>query len=178
MQCFLKWNLTGSGSYLVFGGLALSETMSGQAVAVMPACRSISPGEVLSLAHQQTIGCGNSAPQSSARGTQIRAVLGVFAKGKPTLMVGIIDRPGQGLRERLRFDRFIQQALTMAVVQEGSDHEGGAGGPWLLLVQVGQGGGHHVGAPVGTVDPGAKLGIIMRHVEDVAWRVEMKKIVI
>ncbi len=170
----MKCNWIGSGSYLVFGSLALCETLSSQAVAVMAAWCSISPGEVLSLAHQQTIGCSHSAPQSCARGTQIRAVLGVFAKGQSTLMVGIINRPGQGLGEWLRFDRFIQQALTMAVVQEGGDHEGGAGGPWLLLVQVGQGGGHHVGAPVGTIDPGAQLSIIMRHVEDVTWRTQMK----
>lgn len=141
-----------SCSYLVFGSLALSETMSGQAVAVMPARRPISPGEVLSLAHKQTIGRGHSAPQSRARGAQIRAVLRVLAEGQPALMVGVIHRPWQRLRERLRFDRFVQQTLTVAVVQEGGDHESGAGGPRLLLVQVGQGGGHHVGAPVGTVD--------------------------
>lgn len=90
-------------------------------------------------------------------------------------MVSVIDRPGQRLGQLLRFDRFIQQALTMAIVQEGGDHEGGARGPRLLLVQVGQGGGHHVGAPVGTVHSGAQLGIIMRHVEDVACRTKMKK---
>lgn len=131
---FLVCNWIGSGSYLVFGSLALGEAMSGQAVAVMPAWRSISPGEVLGLAHQQAIGCSHSAPQSCARGTQIGAVLGVFAKGQPTLMVGVIYRPGQGLGQWLRFDWFIQQALTMAVVQEGSDHKGRAGGPWLLLI--------------------------------------------
>lgn len=164
----------GSGSYLVFGSLALIETMSSQTVAVMPAWRSISPREVLSLAHQHTIGCGHSAPQSCACGTQVWAVQGVFAKGQLALMVCTIDRPRQGLGEWLRLDWFIQQALTMAVVQEGSDHEGGARGPWLLLVQVRQGGGHHVGAPVDTVDPRAQLGIIMRHVEDVAWRTDIR----
>lgn len=152
----------------MFGSLALSEALSSQAVAIMPTWRSISPGEVLSLANKQAIGCSHSAPQSCACGAQIRAVLGFFAKCQSALMVSIIYCPGQGLGQWLRFDWFIKQALTMAVVQEGGDHEGRAWGPRLLLVQVGQGGGHHVGAPVGTVDPGAQLGIVMRHVEDVA----------
>lgn len=58
----------------------------------------------------------------------------------------------------------------MAVVQEGGDHQGGAGRPRLLLVQVRQRGGHHVRPPVGTVDLGAQLGIIVGHVEDMACR--------
>lgn len=99
-------------------------------------------------------------------------MLGVFTKGEPTLVVCVIHRARQGLRQRLRFDRLVQQALTVTVVQEGGDHEGGAGGPRLLLVQVGQRGGHHVGAPVGTIDTRAQLCIIMWHVEDVAWRTE------
>lgn len=158
------------GSYLVFGSLALGETLSSQAVAVVSTWRPVSPGEVLGLAHQQTIGCGHSAPQGRARGAQVRAVLGVLAKGQSALMVGVVDRAGQRLRQRLRFDRLVQQALTVAVVQEGGDHEGGARGPRLLLIQVGEGGGHHVGAPVVTVDSRAQLGIVVRHVEDVAWR--------
>lgn len=170
----MKWDYIGSGSYLVFSSLALSQTVSSQAVAVMPTWRTISPGEVLGLAHQQTVGCSHSAPQSSARGAQVWAVLGVVAKGQPALMVGVIHSPRQGLGEGLRFDRLVQQALAVAVVQEGGDHERGAGGPRLLLVQVGQGGGHHVRAPVGTIDSGAQLGIIVRHVEDVAWKTEMK----
>lgn len=102
-------------------------------------------------------------------------MLRVVAEGQPALVVGVVHRPGQGLGQRLGFDRLVQEALAVAVVQEGGDHEGGAGGPRLLLVQVGQRGGHHVGAPVGAVDPGAQLGVIVRHVEDVAWRKDMKK---
>ena len=163
-----------SGSYLVFGSLALGETVSSQAVAVLPARRAVSPGEVLGLAHQQTVGRRHGAPQSRAHGAEVRAVLGVLAEGQSALMVGVVDLPGQGLGEGLRFDRLVQEALTVAVVQEGGDHEGGAGGPRLLLVQVGQGGGHHMGPPVGTIDLRAQLGVIVRHVEDMAWRTEEK----
>lgn len=123
----------------MFGSLALSKALSSQAVAIMPTWRSISPGEVLSLAHKQAIGCSNSAPQSGTCGAQIGAVLGFFSKCQPALMVSIIYRPGQWLGQWLRFDWFIKQALTMAIVQEGGDHESRARGPWLLLVQVGQG---------------------------------------
>lgn len=134
----------------------------------MPAGCPISPWEVLGLAHEQTIGCSHSAPQSCTSGARVRAVLGVFTKGQATLMVSIIDCPGQGLGQWLGLNRLIQQTLTMAVVQEGGDHEGGARRPRLLLVQVRQGGGHHVGTPVGTVDARTQLGIIMRHVKHVA----------
>lgn len=63
----------------------------------------------------------------------------------------------------------------MTVVQEGGDHEGRAGRPWIPLVQIGQGGGHHVGAPVETVDARAQLGIVMRHVEDVTWKADVNR---
>jgi len=158
----------------MFGSLTLCETMSSQAVALMPARRPISPGEVLGLANQQTVGCSHSTPESCAQGAQIFTVLGVFTKCQTTLMVGIVDRPRQGLREQLRLDWLIQQALTVAIVQEAGDHEGRAGRPWLLLVKIRQGGRHHVGAPVGTVDLRTQLGIIMRHVEDVAWREDIR----
>lgn len=158
------------GFYLVFGSLAFGETLAGQAVAVVTAGGSISPGEVLRLAHQQAVGCRHRAPQSGACGTQIGAVLGVFAEGQPTLVVGVVHRAGQGLGQWLGFDRFIQEALPVAIVQEGGDHESRAGGPWLLLVEVGQGGGHHVGAPVGAVDTGTQLGIVVGHIEDVACK--------
>lgn len=161
----------------MFGSLALSETLSSQAVAVMPAWRPISPGKVLGLAHQQTIRCGHGAPQSCAGGAQVRAVLGLLAEGQAALVVGVVHRPWKGLWERLRLHRLVQQTLTMAVVQEGGDHEGGARRPRLLLVQVGQGGSHHVGAPVGTIDTGAQLGIIMRHVKDVTYTNDTKLLI-
>lgn len=41
-----------SGPHLVFCCFALSQTLSSQAVAVVPAWGAISPGEVLGLAHQ------------------------------------------------------------------------------------------------------------------------------
>lgn len=142
-------------SYLLLGSLAFGETLASQAITVMSARCSISPGEVLGLAHQQAIGCGHRAPKSSACGAQIRAMLGVFAKGQSTLVISVIDGTRQGLGQWLGFDWFIQEALAVAIVQEGGDHEGRAGGPGLLLVQVGQGRGHHVGTPVGPVDPRA-----------------------
>lgn len=120
----------------MFGSLALGQTLSSQAVAVMSTRRPISPGKVLGLAHQQAIGCGHRAPQSRACGTQIWAVLGVLPKSQAALMVSVVDGPGQRLRQRLGSDRLVQQALTMTVVKEGGDHEGGAGGPRLLLVEV------------------------------------------
>lgn len=120
----------------MFGSLALSETLSSQAGAVMPARRPISPGEVLSLAHQQAIGRGHRAPQGRARGTQIGTVLRILAKGQSALVVSVVDGPRQGLRQCLGSDGLVQQTLAVAVVQEGGDHQGGAGRPWLLLVEV------------------------------------------
>lgn len=123
----------------MFGSLAFGETLASQAVAVMSARRPISPGEVLGLAHQQAVGRSHRAPKSGTCGAQIWAVLGVVAKSESTLVVGVIDGAGQGLGQWLGFDRFIQEALAVAIVQESGDHEGRAGGPGLLLVQVGQG---------------------------------------
>lgn len=94
-------------SDLVFGSLALGETLSGQAGAVMPARRPISPGKVLGLAHQQAIGRGHRAPQGRARGTQIGAVLRILAKGQSALMVSVVDGPGQRLRQHLGSDRLV-----------------------------------------------------------------------
>lgn len=94
-------------SDLVFGSLALGETLSGQAGAVMPAWCPISPGKVLGLAHQQAIGRGHCAPQGRAGGTQIGAVLRILAKGQSALMVSIIDGSGQRLRQHLGSDRLV-----------------------------------------------------------------------
>lgn len=138
----------------MLGSLAFGETLARQAITVMSARCPISPGEVLGLAHQQAVGCGHRAPKSGTCGAQIRTMLGVFAKGQSTLVISVIDCARQGLGQRLGFDWFIKEALAMAIVQEGGDHESRAGGPRLLLVQVGQGRGHHVGTPVGPVDPG------------------------
>lgn len=52
------------------------------------------------------------------------AVLGVVAKDKAALVVHIIDCSRERLRERLRLDRLVQQALAIAIVQEAGDHEG------------------------------------------------------
>lgn len=123
----------------MLGSLAFGETLTSQAVTVMSARCPISPGEVLGLAHQQAIGGGHCAPKSSTCGAQIRAVLGFFAEGQSTLVISIIDGARQGLGQWLGFDWFIQEALAVAIVQKGGDHEGRAGGPGLLLVQVGQG---------------------------------------
>ena len=123
-------------SDLVFGSLAISETMSSQAGAVMAARRPISPGKVLSLAHKEAIGGGHCAPQGCARGTQIGAVQRILAKGQSALMVCVVDGPRQRLRQHLGSDGLVQQTLAMAVVQEGGDHQGGAGRPRLLLVEV------------------------------------------
>lgn len=57
----------------------------------------------------------------------------------------------------------------MAIVQKGGDHQGTAGRPGLQLVQVGQCRCHHVGTPVGTVDAGALLGIVVWHVEHMTY---------
>lgn len=154
----------------MFGSLALGETLSSQAGAVVPTWRPISPGKVLRLAHQQAIGRGHRAPQGRACAAQIGTVLRILAEGQSALVVSVVDAPGQRLRERLGSDGLVQQTLAVAVVQEGGDHQGGAGRPRLLLVKVRQRGRHHVRPPVGAVDLGAQLGVIVGHIEDMACR--------
>lgn len=120
----------------MFGSLAPGETLSSQTGAVVAAGRPISPGKVLCLAHQHSTGRGHRAPQGGARASQVGTVPRILAKGQSALMVRVVDAPRQRMRQHLGSDGLVQQTLTVAVVQEGGDHQGGAGGPRLLLVEV------------------------------------------
>lgn len=130
----------------------------------------VCPWEVLRLTHQQAIGGRDRTPQCSTGGAQVRAVLGLVTERQPALPVSIIHGARQGLGQNLGLLGLVEEALAVAVIQEGGDHQGTARGPGPQLVQVREGGRHHVRAPVVTVDAGTLLGIVVGHVENMTCR--------